>query len=164
MHKKPKIYLIVYVFIPSMKYTTARQGRIFVVRLQDHDVIHESIQKLAEKENIKRAAVIALGGADKESKVISGPKQGRADTIEPIQKTLSDVHEFSAVGTIFPDKEQKPILHMHSSFGRDNNTITGCIRKGVNVWHVGEVIVIEILDNKALRKKDAATGFELLDM
>ena len=49
---------------------------------------------------------------------------------------LDGVHEIAGVGTIFPDKDHKPVLHMHIAGGREESTITGCVRRGVRVWHI----------------------------
>lgn len=42
-------------------------------------------------------------------------------------------------------------------------TITGCVRVGVRMWKVLEVIVQELVDNPSIRKRDKATGFEMLE-
>ena len=65
--------------------------------------------------------------------------------------------------TIFPDKNNKPVLHMHIASGRKKTTITGCVRSGVKVWHVMEVILFELISSSATRKLDTETGFELLE-
>jgi len=64
--------------------------------------------------------------------------------------------------TIFPDEKGKPILHMHMTCGRKTSSVTGCVRKGVKVWHVMEVILFELVDTTAVRAFEPATGFELL--
>lgn len=147
-----------------MKYSQANMGRILVVRLEDKDVLHVCIEELAKKENIQRAAVLAIGGADEGSKLVVGPKEGRAEKIEPMVKVLEGVHEIAAVGTIFPNEEGKPKLHMHASCGRSDTTTTGCVREGVDIWHIGEVIIFELTGNDASRKLDSETGFELLSV
>ena len=48
-----------------MKYSQAKQGRVFVIRLEDGDVVHEEIEKFAREKGIKAAALIIIGGADK---------------------------------------------------------------------------------------------------
>ena len=147
-----------------MKYSQSNLGRVLIVRLEDKDTLHICIEKLAEKENIKRAAVIAIGGADKGSKLVVGPKEGRAEKIEPVVHMLNGVHEIAAVGTIFPNEEGSPKLHMHASCGRGDSTITGCVRTGVDIWQIGEVIIFELIGNDASRKVDENTGFELLSI
>jgi predicted DNA-binding protein with PD1-like motif len=145
-----------------MRYSEAKQGRTFVIRLEDGDIIHEEIERFASEKSIKAASVIAVGGADKGSKLIVGPEEGRADKINPMQHTLEDVCEISGTGTLFPDDEGNPILHMHIACGRKNKTITGCVRAGVKVWHVMEIILYEITNTEAKRTIDEATGFKLL--
>jgi predicted DNA-binding protein with PD1-like motif len=53
---------------------------------------------------------------------------------------------------------------MHASFGRNDNAVTGCVRLGVDVWQIGEVVILELVDAFARRAKDKETGFELLDV
>jgi len=146
-----------------VKYSQGKTGRIFIVRLEDGEIIHKCIEELAIKENIRAAGVMILGGADKDSRLVVGPRTGRSAVIEPMELILDDVYEITGTGTIFPDESGKPILHLHAACGRKDKTCTGCIRRGVKVWHIGEVIIFEILETKALRKKDAGTGFELLE-
>ncbi len=146
-----------------MKYSTAGLGRVFVVRLEDGDVVHESIEELAVREGVRRAAVIVLGGADDGSRVVVGPHDGRAAVIEPMEQVLRGVHEMAGVGTLFPDAAGRPTLHLHAAFGRDDKVTAGCIRLGVATWIVGEAVIIELTGNDAVRRADPATGFELLE-
>ena len=146
----------------DMRYSEAKQGRTFVIRLEDGDILHEEIENFARDKKIIAASVIAVGGADKGSKLVVGPEDGRADKINPMQHTLEDVCEISGTGTIFPDDEDNPILHMHIACGRKDKTVTGCVRAGVKVWQVMEIILHEITNTKAQRTMDKATGFKLL--
>jgi predicted DNA-binding protein with PD1-like motif len=146
-----------------MKFVEARQGRIFVVRLEDGDILHECVERLARERTIRRASVIALGGADKGSRLIVGPEQGRgAIPVHPMEIVLDDVHEIAGVGTIFPDSKGAPILHMHVAAGRGDGAKTGCVRRGVKTWHVLEVIIYELLDLSSMRALEKESGFELL--
>jgi len=145
-----------------MKYSQAKQGRTFIIRLEDGDIVHEEIEKFAREKSIKAAALIILGGADKGSKLIVGPEHGRREPIIPMEHVLDNVHEIAGTGTIFPDENGKPVLHMHMACGRKTSSATGCIRKGVKVWHVMEVILFELVDTTAVRAFEPTTGFELL--
>ena len=51
---------------------------------------------------------------------------------------------------------------MHMACGRETDTVTGCIRSGVTVWQVMEVILFELTDIHAARVMDPETGFALL--
>jgi predicted DNA-binding protein with PD1-like motif len=145
-----------------VQYSEARQGRVFVVRLEDGDILHEEIEKLARNESILAAAVIVVGGADAGSRLVVGPEQGRSVPITPMAHALDDVHELIGVGTIFPDEHGNPVFHSHVSAGRGGTAVTGCIRAGVKVWNVMEAIVTELVGSTGRRVLDSRTGFELL--
>ncbi|MEA3428987.1 MAG: PPC domain-containing DNA-binding protein, partial [Thermodesulfobacteriota bacterium] len=91
------------------------------------------------------------------------PKHGRMKTIEPIEHILDDVHEVTGTGTIFPDDEGNPTLHMHMTCGRKTFTTTGCIRNGVKVWHIMEVILFELTETSGIRTFESQTGLKLLN-
>lgn len=145
-----------------MKYTQAGVGRTFVLRLEDGEIVHAEIEKFSREHSINAASVFLVGGADKDSKLITGPARGREYPITPLEHTLNDVHECAGVGTIFPDESGAPVLHLHMACGRESSTITGCIRSGVKVWHILEVIITELIDCPAVRAHDPETGFTLL--
>lgn len=146
-----------------MKYSQAKQGRIFIIRLEDGDIIHEELEKFAKEKAIKAAALTIIGGADKESKLIVGPEHGRTATITPMEYILNNVNEIVGTGTIFPNQKGETKLHMHIACGREQSTVTGCIRNGVRTWHILEVILFELIDTSAVRVFDPTTGFELLN-
>ncbi len=145
-----------------MKYSEAGQGRIFVLRLEDGDILHEAIETFAKQHQIKAASLVVLGAADAGSILVTGPLQGRAKEIIPKTHMLDHVHEVTGTGTLFPDETGKPVLHLHMACGRGFSTVTGCVRRGVKVWHVMEVILQELTGSSGVRKKDAVTGFDLL--
>jgi predicted DNA-binding protein with PD1-like motif len=138
-------------------------GRIFILRLQDGEIVHETLESFAEKNGVKSALCLFLGGAEDKSKLVVGPKDGDALPIEPMTAVLKGVHEGCGVGTIFSDVQGKPKLHMHGSFGRNGGATTGCMRAGVEVWLIGEVVLLELTSSSARREKDPRTGFEVLE-
>ena len=134
-----------------------------MVRLEDGDIIHESLERFAKEKEIRRAQVIALGALDGGSQLVVGPKDGRTSPVVPLKLCLDQPREITGVGTIFPDERGVPILHMHIATGRGEGTVTGCVRAGVVVWNLVEVVVTEILENASVRTMDPKTGFEMLD-
>ncbi len=146
-----------------MKYSEARQGRVFVMRLEHGEVVHEVIESFARDKAIKAAALIAVGGADKGSTLVVGPEDGRARPVTAMKQVLDDVHEIAGVGTLFPDENGQPMLHMHMACGREALTTTGCVRSGVATWQIMEIIIIELLDTPARRLLEPDLGFKLLD-
>lgn len=146
-----------------MKFSSATPGRVFVIRLEDGEILHETVEAFAVEQGIRAAALIVLGGADEGSKLVVGPEASRAAPVMPMEHILAGTSEAAGVGTVFPDKDGKPVLHMHIACGREGSTVTGCVRRGVKVWHVMEIILWELSGTKARRVTDKATGFELLD-
>jgi uncharacterized protein len=147
-----------------MDFTEAKLGRIFILRLHQGDVLHEVIEKFASQKKVSSALCFFLGGADDKSKVVVGPKDGKTLCPEPMTTLLRGVHEACGVGTIFTDEKGKPKLHMHASFGRNDNAVTGCVRMGVDVWLIGEVVIIELTNSSAKRVQDKDSGFEFLEV
>lgn len=145
-----------------MRYSQARQGRVFVLRLEDGEIVHEVIEQFARDQGIAAAALIILGGADDGSRLVVGPAEDRGVPLEPMERVLAHAHEVSGVGTLFPDEEGRLILHMHMACGREGATTTGCVRRGVKVWHVMEVVVTELLDATARRMTEPPLGLKLL--
>ena len=146
-----------------MKYSQAKTGRVFVLRLEHGDIVHEVIENFAQKESIDSAAMIIVGGADKGSRFVVGPEDGEESPVVPLERMLMDVHEITGTGTLFPDNSGNPVLHMHMACGREEETMTGCVRRGVRVWHVMEVVLLELTEAKARRILDQGTGFMLLE-
>ncbi len=147
-----------------MQFTEAKMGRIFVVRLHDKDHLPNVLENFAEKQKVNSALCFFLGGANENSRIVVGPKDGNAFPPEPMTTLLKGVHEACGVGTIFANEEGKAKLHMHAAFGRNEETITGCVRMGVDVWQIGEVIILELVCEAAQRSKNEKTGFEFLEI
>lgn len=145
-----------------MRYSQARPGRVFILRLEDGDIVHEVIERFAEEQNILAASLIVVGGADDGSRLVVGPREDRGLPVEPMQHALEHTHEVAGVGTLFRDEAGVPLVHMHMACGRAGDTITGCIRSGVRVWHVMEVILQELVDTTARRVTEQPLGFKLL--
>jgi len=62
-----------------MKYSEEKPGRVFVIRLEDGDILHEKIEAFAKEKSIKAAGLIIVGGADTGSKLVVGPLEGRVE-------------------------------------------------------------------------------------
>ena len=144
-----------------MQYSEGTMGRVFTLRLEDGEKVPDVIEQFADEHDIKCGLCTLIGGVDKGNLVV-GPKDGEAPVIDPILHAVSGAHEVAALGTLFPDEDNTPILHMHAALGRDGKTRAGCIRPGLDVWLVGEVIIVEILGTDMLRKTEAKSGLKLL--
>lgn len=143
-----------------MRVAEGSLGRVFVLRLEDGDRIPDCIELFAAENKIEGGLCALLGGIGSGT-VVAGPKSA-GGPVEPILKRISDVHEVAAIGTIFNTEDGTPRLHMHASLGRDNETLVGCVRTGLNVWTICEVVIIEVVGTGLMRKKDPESGLELL--
>lgn len=144
-----------------MKASEGRVGRVFVIRLEDGDVVPECIERFAAANGISLAQVILLGGIGG-GQVVVGPRRSDQMPPEPMLLPVDGAHEVVGVGVIAPAEDGRPVLHIHASLGRSGGTLTGCLRPGVSTWLVGEAILCEILGAVATRVKDEACGFALL--
>ncbi len=144
-----------------MKACEGQLGRVFVIRLEDHDVIPTCIESFAEEKKISVGQVLVIGGVGS-GQVVVGPRDSDEMPPEPMLLPVDGAHEVVGVGIITPDEKGKPVLHIHAALGRAGKTTTGCLRPGVNTWIVGEVIICEIVGTNAARVLDKDTGFELL--
>ncbi len=145
-----------------MKYSEARQGRVFILRLEDGEIVHEVVEQFALDHGVKAASLIVVGGADDDSRLVVGPEEDRGLPLNPMKLALQNAHEVTGTGTLFQDEDGQPLLHMHMACGRGFSTATGCIRNGVKCWQVMEVVLYELTGSTGVRRPDAETGFELL--
>jgi len=145
-----------------MRASTGRIGRVFVIRLEDGDRLPECIERFAEAQGVRIGHAVLIGGVGG-GEVVVGPRRSDAMPPDPMLLPVDGAHEVAGVGVLAPDEDGRPVLHMHAALGRAGKTTTGCIRPGVDTWLVGEVVLYEILDARAVRRRDPATGFALLE-
>jgi len=146
-----------------MKASEGRIKRVFVVRLEDGDVVPDCIERFAGEKGISVGHVILVGGIGS-GEVVVGPRNSAEMPPEPMLLPVDGAHEVVGVGIIAPDKDGKPVLHIHAALGRSGQTLTGCLRPGVKTWLVGEAIIYEITGAKVSRLPDKASGFDLMEV
>lgn len=145
-----------------MQYSEGKLGRAFALRLEQGERMPEVLETFAAEHEVRSGIAVMVGGAEDGSRLVVGPEDGSARPVTPVLTTLCGAHEVAAVGTLFPDRQGRPILHMHAAAGRGEDTVAGCIRAGLVTWQVLEIVLIEITGLAAARLPDEATGFELL--
>ena len=144
-----------------MQVSEGKIGRVFIIRLEDGDALPGCIERFAEEKNINNGFVLLVGGIGG-GQVVVGPRESDKMPPEPMLHPVEGAHEIVGVGVLAPGEDGKAVMHMHASLGRSGNTITGCIRPGVNTWLVGEAILYEITGTDAKRLMDKKSGFALL--
>ncbi len=142
-----------------MEYTSGNIGRIFLLKFSDDDVLLKEIDSFARKEKLK-AAVFVFLGALKKGDIVTGPKKPVIPP-EPNWVSFKDGWEVMGIGTLFTNKSG-PQIHIHSSMGKKDKTITGCVRKESKVFLVVEAVVFELKGINATKQIDPDTGLNLL--
>lgn len=142
-----------------MKYQEGSVGRLFLLRFDHQDSVLEEIEGLAEREGLNSGWVWLLG-ALREAKIVVGPKAPVLPP-EPVFESFDDGREVVAVGSIFPDDQAAPKLHIHGAMGRGTDTLAGCIREG-EIYLVAEALVMEMNNISAKRLPDPVSGMKLL--
>jgi predicted DNA-binding protein with PD1-like motif len=146
----------------SMKWCQGQLGRIFIIRLDDGDVLPQCIERFAEEKGVSAGHVVLVGGIG-EGEVVVGPRHSAQRPPEPMLLPIDRAHEAAGLGVIALGEDGKPHLHIHAALGRSGKTTTGCLRPGVSTWLVGEAILYEITGTNATRIKDIQSGFPLLE-
>lgn len=146
-----------------MKVSEGKIGRVFVMRLEEGDIIPHCIEEFAAEKSIA-VGHVTIVGAIREGQVVVGPRKTDEMPPNPMTLPVNGSHEILATGVIAPTAEGKPVLHIHGALGRSGQTLTGCLREGVSTWHVAEVILYEIEGVDAKRLYDQETGFTLLNV
>lgn len=144
-----------------MKATEGRIGRVFVIRLEEEDVIPESIERFAGEQQVLHGHVVMVGGVGT-GQVVVGPRKSNERPPDPMMVPLDGAHEVLGVGVLAPGVDGRPSLHIHAALGRSGHTVTGCLRPGVTTWLVGEVILYEIAGARAARVIDEESGIAML--
>ncbi len=145
-----------------MKATEGKIGRIFVIRLEDGDIVPACIERFASEKGISVGHAILIGGIG-QGDVVVGPRYSDERPPQPMLLPLDGAHEVVGIGVLAPDEKGTPVLHIHAALGRSGKTTTGCLRPGVTTWLVGEVILYEILGTSAVRVFNRESGFSLLE-
>jgi len=145
-----------------MKASEGHIGRVFIVRLEDGDILPDCLERFAVEKSIKVGQVVLIGGIG-DGEVVVGPRESGEMPPEPMLLPVDGAHEVVGAGIIAPDEDGRPVVHIHAALGRSGQTMAGCLRPGVTTWLVGEAVIYEILGTSAARLPDKDSGFDLLE-
>ena len=146
-----------------MKSSQAKAGRVFVVRLEDGEILHEVIEEFAEKQKIRAAGLIVLGGVDAGSKLVVGPEEGRGRPVVPMELVLGECTRRRGWGRSSRTwRGSLCCICTWRAVGRGRRGRgacgAGCGRGTCWRWWCGRLV-----GTTGRRVADAATGFELLE-
>lgn len=124
-----------------MEYQAGKAGRVFYVRLDDGEDLHEGIKKLVSEEKIRCAWFHIFGGL-RRAGVVIGPREPVMPP-EPVWQDVEDAREVIGTGSVFWADEE-PLIHLHSAMGHHGDTLTGCVRKDSKVYLIIELMLVEV--------------------
>jgi predicted DNA-binding protein with PD1-like motif len=146
-----------------MQSAEGKMGRVFIIRLEDGDLLPACLEQFAEKKKIKNGFVLLVGGIGS-GQVVVGPRISDQMPPDAMLLPIDGAHEVAGVGVLAPGPDGTVKMHMHAALGRSGKTTTGCIRPGVKTWLVAEAIIYEITGVDAQRVMDKKSGFALLQV
>ncbi|MDD5505457.1 MAG: DUF296 domain-containing protein [Candidatus Omnitrophica bacterium] len=142
-----------------MKYTKGTIGRVFLLRFENKDILIDKLSLFVKQERIKAATMIFIGALRK-GNLVTGPKKPVIPP-QPNKVAFKDGWEVMGIGTVFVNSIG-PQIHIHSSMGKKDKVLTGCLRGNSEVFLVIEAVVLELKGVKASKEIDAQTGLNLL--
>jgi len=119
-----------------MKACEGQIGRVFVIRLEDGDMVPVCIERFAADNGVSVGHAILVGGIGA-GDVVVGPRHSEEKPPAPMLLPIDGAHEVLGVGVLAPGQDGRPALHIHAALGRAGQTMTGCLRHGVTTWLVG---------------------------
>ena len=97
-----------------MKSSEGQVGRVFVIRLEDGDVLPGCIERFAEENGVSVGHAILVGGIGG-GEVVVGPRRSDEMPPEPMLLPIDGAHEVAGVGVLAPGGDGKPVLHIHAA-------------------------------------------------
>ena len=131
-----------------------RKENEIVVRLDKGEELISSLLTLAQKENILTASITGLGASNKFMVGILD-----LNTKEFKGKTYEGVYEITNIVGNLTTKEDKPYLHLHTTFA-SLDTVVGGQLASAYISATAEIF-IHVIDLKVDRKFDSNTGLNL---
>ncbi|MCX5779548.1 MAG: DNA-binding protein [Firmicutes bacterium] len=142
-----------------MQYQQGSIGRVIVAKIEHGDDLLLELNKLLRVEHITSGLIFIIGALQSGAMVV-GPETDSVPP-EPVWKEFQEGREVLGMATVF-SADGEPVIHLHAALGRGEDTWTGCVRKGTQVYLVVEVVLLELLGSGAIRTLDALTGLSLL--
>ena len=134
-----------------MLYSEGKPGRVFVIRLEDGDLLPDCLEEFAADQKIKVGLIHLVGGL-REGRLVVGPESASVDNVKPgFMEIDGQPRETLSLGVIAPDENGKPRAHIHGGLGRKDEVAVGCLRPGIRVWLMAEVIIQEIVGTESKR-------------
>ncbi|WP_308654924.1 DNA-binding protein [uncultured Anaerococcus sp.] len=128
-----------------------------IARFDRGEEVHETLKKIAIKENIKLAAISAIGATDDFTIGVY-----KVDDKSYTEKNFQGIFEILAINGTITTKDDKYYPHLHISVADDKGNGLGGHLIKANISVTCEM-VIDIIDGRVGRKMDDDIGINLFD-
>ena len=125
--------------------------------LRAGETLPDSILRIAIKERIRTATLAGIGGVDR---LTLGYYNRRTKRYE--EHSYNGFMEVTSLLGNITEKDGKPFLHAHGTFGRRDMGVIGGHLIRARIYPTLE-FTLEPTTNKGLRKFDERTGLNLID-
>jgi len=129
-------------------FTTSEIGRVVVMHLGKGDLLLESIQQEAERQDIKNAVILC--GIGSMRKLVFHVITSTDDVSTDSFKTLEEPMEIGAIQGLIIDG--KP--HFHIICSDPKNTYVGHLEPGTEIQYLAEICLMEVKGVDLVRKVD----------
>ena len=116
----------------------------------------DEILRIAAKERIKTAKVEAIGGVNKLRLAYFNHETKKYE-----EHDFDEFLEITGMLGNITQKDGKPFLHAHCTFGRRDMSVVGGHLMSATVFPLAEVVITKTL-NRATRRFDEKTGLNLI--
>lgn len=144
-----------------MRYSEGKLARTFVLRFGNGEDVLKSMKRFVLEKDV-RGGIVWLVGALSAGRAVTGPQELEMPP-KPQWTEFADGREMLGIGTIFWENGE-PSIHLHGSFGRGRETITGCLREVSEAFLIVEAVVLEVTGTGAERRLDEESQMSLLDV
>lgn len=128
----------------------------YVIRLDANDKIVESLQRVANNENITLATIEGIGSVKSFTVGFFNP-----DTKMYQEQRFEGFYEIASLLGNITTKDNKPIIHLHAMFGDDKYKIIGGHLKEATISLTGEIFVKSI--NGKVDKALSDSGINIIN-
>ncbi len=104
-----------------MKYTEGHIGRVFILRLEDGDLLPQTIEQFAKEKQINHGHVTMIGCVSS-GEVVVGPRKTDEMPPDPMKVPIEGAHETIATGVlVINEKTSQYFISWRTRTCRKNN-------------------------------------------
>lgn len=138
-------------------WSARKVGHIYIVSVQNHSLIVETLADFVQKQAIQAGEVTGIGAVSEATLRFFNPS-----TKKYVDKTFKEQMEVTNISGNISVVENKPMLHLHITLGREDYTALAGHLLEASVQGAAEFIFYP-LDTRVIKVKDEAVGINFYD-